>query len=117
MKAGAFDFIEKPFSDQLLIESVQRSLEWDNRQRLEAASFVHPHWMVVDPSRNALLVTGGHTGHLGVMDTTTRAATQVLPVSVMNSVLSKLVLRTERSTRAECRMTWSRIGTGLSWTR
>ena len=50
-------------------------------------SFVHPHWMDVDTSRGALLVTGEHTGNLGVVDTATRAVTQVLPVSVMNSGL------------------------------
>lgn len=50
-------------------------------------SFVHPHWLEVDPVRGALLVTGEHTGNLGVVDTATRTLTQVLPVSVMNSGL------------------------------
>lgn len=47
-------------------------------------SFVHPHWMTVDFVRGALLVTGEHTGNLGVVDTATRSVTQVLPVSLFN---------------------------------
>ncbi len=33
LKAGAFDFIEKPFNDQLLLDIVQRAIERDRRQR------------------------------------------------------------------------------------
>ena len=50
-------------------------------------SFVHPHWMTVDTTRGALLVTGEHTGNLGVVDTATRGVTQVLPVSLFNTGL------------------------------
>lgn len=35
MKRGAFDFIEKPYSDQLLLERVQQAIEQDNRIRQE----------------------------------------------------------------------------------
>ena len=35
MKAGALDFIEKPFHDQELLECVQQALAVDARQRLE----------------------------------------------------------------------------------
>jgi two-component system response regulator FixJ len=35
MKAGALDFIEKPFNDQDLLENVQQALEIDTRQRRE----------------------------------------------------------------------------------
>jgi FixJ family two-component response regulator len=38
MKAGAFDFIEKPLRDEALLESVERALGWDQttrEQRLE----------------------------------------------------------------------------------
>jgi len=37
MKAGAFDFIEKPFKDQVLLERVQQCLAIDTRQRREDA--------------------------------------------------------------------------------
>lgn len=38
MKAGAFDFIEKPFDDQVLLERVRQGLALDSRQRREAAA-------------------------------------------------------------------------------
>lgn len=37
LKAGAFDFIEKPFNDELLLDLVQRALEQDRRERREQA--------------------------------------------------------------------------------
>ncbi len=33
LKAGAFDFIEKPFSDQVLLERIQQALQEDNVDR------------------------------------------------------------------------------------
>ena len=33
LKAGAFDFIEKPFSDQVLLERIQQALQQDNSDR------------------------------------------------------------------------------------
>jgi hypothetical protein len=35
MKAGAFDFIEKPLQQELLLESVDRALRWDTATRDE----------------------------------------------------------------------------------
>lgn len=37
VQAGAVDFIEKPFNDQALLDSVHRALEHDARQRGEAS--------------------------------------------------------------------------------
>lgn len=34
MKAGAFEFIEKPFSQQLLLQHIQRAFEKDQQQRV-----------------------------------------------------------------------------------
>jgi hypothetical protein len=48
--------------------------------RLEK-SFVHAHFIWVDPDRNALLVTGEHTGNLGVVDTQTRKLEQVIGIT------------------------------------
>lgn len=33
LKAGAFDFVEKPFNDQLLLDIVQRAIEQDRERR------------------------------------------------------------------------------------
>jgi len=33
LKAGAFDFIQKPFNDQLLLDTVQRAIKQDREQR------------------------------------------------------------------------------------
>jgi FixJ family two-component response regulator len=41
MKAGAFDFIEKPLREEALIESIERALQWNDRayeDRLERAT-------------------------------------------------------------------------------
>lgn len=35
MKAGAFDFIEKPLRDDALLESVERALDWDATHRVD----------------------------------------------------------------------------------
>ena len=33
LKAGAFDFLEKPFNDQILLEAVQKAIEHDRQNR------------------------------------------------------------------------------------
>jgi two-component system, LuxR family, response regulator FixJ len=41
MKAGAFDFIEKPLREDALLESIGRALHWNDRayeERLERAT-------------------------------------------------------------------------------
>ncbi len=37
MKAGAFDFIEKPFRDQVLLDSVQRAIDYNAQAQRERA--------------------------------------------------------------------------------
>jgi hypothetical protein len=43
--------------------------------------YIHAHWVAVDPTRGAVLVTGEHTGNLGVVDQDTRQLEQVVPIS------------------------------------
>jgi hypothetical protein len=43
--------------------------------------FVHAHFVAVDPERGALLVSGEHTGNLGVVDTRSRKLEQVVAIS------------------------------------
>ncbi len=43
--------------------------------------FVHAHFLDIDPARKALLVSGEHTGNLGVVDTNSRNLGQVLSIS------------------------------------
>lgn len=43
--------------------------------------FVHAHFIAVDPRNDALLVSGEHTGNLGVVDTDSRRLKQVLAIS------------------------------------
>jgi FixJ family two-component response regulator len=49
MKAGAFDFVEKPFNDQVLLERIQEAIKCDADARQHAAQ-----WLAID-SRIATL--------------------------------------------------------------
>jgi hypothetical protein len=86
MSTPGYGYLEAPNSNDVVAYPTNLAESIAAMNRLENA-FVHPHWLGVDASRGALLVTGEHTGNLGVVDTTTRAMVQVLPVSVMNSGL------------------------------
>jgi hypothetical protein len=44
-------------------------------------SFVHAHWVAVDPLRRSLLVSGEHTGNLGVVNARRRTLDEVIPIS------------------------------------
>jgi len=48
-----------------------------------AKRFVHTHFIAVDPVRNALFVTGEHTGNMAVVDVRTRTVRQVVSISVL----------------------------------
>ena len=43
--------------------------------------YIHAHWVAVDPTRGAVLVTGEHTGNLGVVEHSTRQLQQVVAIS------------------------------------
>ena len=57
MKAGAFDFIEKPLRDDVLLESIDRALDWDDSNRaehLELATLKSRAALLTDREREVL---------------------------------------------------------------
>ena len=71
--SNGFDILTYPNVEDILAESGLAGLQ---------ASFVHAHFLAVDPVRRALLVSGEHTGNLGVVDTRSRRLEQVIPISI-----------------------------------
>lgn len=57
VQAGAVDFIEKPFRDQLLLDSVHRAIEKDAEMRGEASrlSEIHEHLNQLTPREREVL--------------------------------------------------------------
>ena len=57
MQHGAFDFLQKPFRDQHLIDCVQRALEKDrlNRLALSQRSQIRAHWESLTPREREIL--------------------------------------------------------------
>jgi hypothetical protein len=53
----------------------------DNPEADFAKRFVHAHFLAVDPVRQALLVSGEHTGNLGVVDIGSRKLKQAIAIS------------------------------------
>jgi len=43
--------------------------------------YIHAHWVAVDPAQGTVLVTGEHTGNLGVVNQGTRVLGQVVAIS------------------------------------
>ena len=65
------------------------ALEYPNADQVPPevlmSSFAHAHWVAADPKRKTVLVTGEHTGNLGVVETKEKKGfrlTQVVPISV-----------------------------------
>lgn len=84
--ANGYGYLDYPNIDDVVGDPTNLEESIAAMNKLEN-SFVHPHWMAIDPGHDTLVITGEHTGNLGVVDTTSRAVTQILPVSVMNSGL------------------------------
>ena len=65
MKAGAAEFIEKPFRDQELLDQIQLAIERDskNRARREAVRHIHNRLARLTPRENEVmeLVVAGHS--------------------------------------------------------
>jgi two-component system, LuxR family, response regulator FixJ len=75
MKAGAFDFIEKPLREDALLESIDRALHWGDKayeERLERASLEGRAALLTPREREVFeLVAAGEpnkiiAGHLGI---------------------------------------------------
>jgi FixJ family two-component response regulator len=60
LKAGAFDFVEKPFNDQLLLDCVQRAIEEDRQQRQNEVQLVEWRDLMesVTPRARVVMVWG-----------------------------------------------------------
>ena len=65
MKAGAFDFIEKPYSDQLLLERIQCAIEQDDcfKQQQAVNNEINERIDTLTPREREVmgLVVGGHS--------------------------------------------------------
>jgi two-component system response regulator FixJ len=79
MRAGACDFLQKPFRDQDLIDRIQRALQKDqaNRSALNERSLIRERLEILTPREREVLtlVTGGKpnkviAGELGVSQRT-----------------------------------------------
>lgn len=75
MKAGAFDFVEKPLRENTLLESIERALHWNDRayeERLERAALQARAASLTPREREVFeLVAAGESnkviaGHLGI---------------------------------------------------
>jgi hypothetical protein len=67
--------------DALTYPTVEDILTTDEDLGTLLSSFVHAHFIAVDPLRQSLLVTGEHTGNLGVVDPRSRKLERVIPIS------------------------------------
>lgn len=71
--SNGYDILSFPNVDDILTHSGLSGLE---------ASFVHAHFLALDPTSTTLFVTGEHTGNVGVVDTASRRLQQVIPITI-----------------------------------
>ncbi len=71
--SNGYDILVFPNVDDILAISGLSGLE---------ASFVHAHFLAVDPTSTTLFVTGEHTGNVGLVDTSSRHLQQVIPITL-----------------------------------
>lgn len=81
MKAGAVDFLPKPFRDQDLLDAVTAAIERDRRRRAadEGADLIHARFLTLSPREQQvmMLVTAGKmnkqvAGELGISEVTVK---------------------------------------------
>jgi len=108
MKAGAFDFIEKPYSDQLLLERIQCAIEQDDcfKQQQAVNNEINERIDSLTPREREVmgLVVGGHSNksiakELGVSIKTVEVHRGNLMTKMKASSLSELVRLVMSSTR------------------
>lgn len=82
MKAGAVDFVSKPFNDQALLDRVQQAIDRDRKNRVQRAeqAEIHSRWMRLTPREREVMemVITGHSNksiaaRLGVSSKTVEA--------------------------------------------
>ncbi len=109
MKAGAFDFIEKPYSDQLLLERIQCAIEQDDCFKKQQAvnNEINERIDSLTPREKEVmgLVVGGHSNkgiakELGVSIKTVEVHRGNLMSKMKAQSLSELVRLVMSSTRA-----------------
>lgn len=108
MKAGAFDFIEKPYSDQLLLERIQCAIEQDDcfKQQQAVNNEINERIDSLTPREREVmgLVVGGHSNksiakELGVSIKTVEVHRGNLMTKMKASSLSELVRLVMSSSR------------------
>ncbi|MDA0240228.1 MAG: LuxR C-terminal-related transcriptional regulator, partial [Proteobacteria bacterium] len=57
MKAGAFDFIEKPYNDQVLLDLIQRAISrhGENRESVSATDAIQGRWERLTPRERQIM--------------------------------------------------------------
>lgn len=82
MKAGAVDFVSKPFNDQALLDRVQQAVDRDRQNRVHRSeqAEIHSRWMRLTPREREVMemVISGHSNksiaaRLGVSSKTVEA--------------------------------------------
>ena len=100
MKAGAVEFLTKPFRDQDLLDAVQQALERDRKSREERAKVgdLHSRYLSLTPRERevmALVVTGllnkQIAGELGTSETTVKIHRHQVMEKMQAGSLAELV--------------------------
>jgi len=81
--SNGYGYIEYPNIEDVVGDPQNEAEAIEAVDRLEN-SFVHPHWLGVDPRHDALLISSEHTGNVGVVNINNDELVQVLPVALFN---------------------------------
>ncbi len=89
MRNGAFDFIEKPFGDQTLLDRIQRAVQQDTRDRIkwEAQADVAARIARLTPRENEVMELVG--GGMGNKDVAGKLGLSVKTVEVHRAAVMK----------------------------